>query len=36
MRKYILYQEALDRGLDKKPEIVKELDAAKMNFLVTE
>ena len=36
VRKYILYQEALDRGLDKRPEIVKELDAVKMNLLVTE
>jgi len=36
VRKYILYQEALDRGLDKKPEIVKELDAVKMNLLIAE
>lgn len=36
VRKYILYQEALDRGLDKRAEIVKELDAVKMNLLVTE
>jgi len=36
VRKYILYQEALDRGLDKKAEIVKELDAVKMNLLIAE
>ncbi|MFA4993634.1 MAG: peptidyl-prolyl cis-trans isomerase [Candidatus Omnitrophota bacterium] len=36
VRKYILYQEALDRGLDKKPEIAKELEAAKMNLLIGE
>lgn len=36
MRKYILYQEALDRGLDKKPEVAKELEAVKMNLLVGE
>ncbi|MDD5560998.1 MAG: peptidyl-prolyl cis-trans isomerase [Candidatus Omnitrophica bacterium] len=36
VRKYILYQEALDRGLDKKPEIAKELEAAKMNLLIAE
>lgn len=36
VRKYILYQEALDRGLDKKPEIVKELEAVKMNLLIAE
>ncbi len=36
VRKYILYQEALDRGLDKRPEVAKELEAAKMNLLVTE
>ncbi len=36
VRKYILYQEALDRGLDKKGDITKALENAKMNFLVTE
>ena len=36
VRKYMLYQEALDRGLDKKPEVAKALEAAKINLLVTE
>ena len=36
VRKYILYQEALDRGLDKRPEVAKELETARMNLLVTE
>ena len=34
VRKYILYQEALDRGIDKNEEIAKILDTTKMNLLV--
>lgn len=36
VRKYMLYQEALDRGLDKNEEIVKDLEYAKRDLLVTE
>ncbi|MDD2689296.1 MAG: peptidyl-prolyl cis-trans isomerase [Candidatus Omnitrophica bacterium] len=36
VRKYILYQEALDRGLDKREEIAKALENAKISLLVTE
>lgn len=36
VRKYILYQEALDRGLDKKEDIAKALENAKISLLVTE
>lgn len=33
-RKYMLYQEALDRGLDKSDEVERELKAAKIDLLV--
>lgn len=36
VRKYILYQEALDRGLDRKEAITKALENTKINLLVTE
>ena len=36
VRKYMLYQEALDRGLDKNKDIVRELEHARINLLVTE
>jgi peptidyl-prolyl cis-trans isomerase C len=36
VRKYILYREALDRGLDKNTDIKRELESSKMNILVTE
>jgi len=36
VRKYILYQEALDRGLDKKEDIVRTLENAKVGLLVSE
>lgn len=36
VRKYILYQEALDRRLDKNKDIVKALERDKMTLLVTE
>lgn len=36
VRKYILYQEALDRGLDKKDSIVKALEKDKRDLLVGE
>ena len=36
VRKYILYQEALDRGLDKRDDIARALENAKMGLLVSE
>lgn len=36
VRKYILYQEALDRGLDKKEDIVRALENTKISLLVSE
>lgn len=36
VRKYILYQEGLDRGLDKREVIVRALENAKISLLVTE
>jgi len=36
VRRYMLYQEALDRGLDKREDLIKELEYAKMNLLVSE
>jgi parvulin-like peptidyl-prolyl isomerase len=36
VRKYILYQESLDRGLDKKEDIVRALENAKISLLVSE
>ena len=36
VRKYILYQEALDRGLDKREDIAKALENAKVSYLITE
>jgi peptidyl-prolyl cis-trans isomerase C len=36
VRKYMLYQEALDRGLDKKEDIIRDLEYAKINLLVSE
>lgn len=36
VRKYILYQEALDRGMDKKPDIASALENAKIGLLVSE
>lgn len=36
VRKYILYQEALDRGLDRNEKITKVLENAKMTLLVAE
>lgn len=36
VRKYILYQEALDRGLDKKEAVVRTLENAKISLLVAE
>ncbi|MFA4889697.1 MAG: peptidyl-prolyl cis-trans isomerase [Candidatus Omnitrophota bacterium] len=36
VRRYMLYQEALDRGLDKREDLVKDLEYARMNLLVSE
>lgn len=36
VRKYMLYQEALDRGLDRKEDIVRALESAKISLLVSE
>ncbi|MBL7150968.1 MAG: peptidyl-prolyl cis-trans isomerase [Candidatus Omnitrophica bacterium] len=36
VRKYILYQEALDRGIENRPEIARALRDAKVSLLVTE
>jgi len=36
VRKYILYQEALDRSLDKKENIAKAIENTKINLLVAE
>lgn len=36
VRKYMLYQEALDRGLDKREDIIRDLEGAKINLLVSE
>lgn len=36
VRKYILYQEALDRGIEKKPEVVRAIENGKVNLVVTE
>ncbi|MBM3249960.1 MAG: hypothetical protein FJZ09_03830 [Candidatus Omnitrophica bacterium] len=36
VRKYILYQEALGRGLDRKPDIQKAIETYKISLLVTE
>lgn len=36
VRKYMLYREALDRGLDKNGDILRELEYTKINLLVTE
>ncbi len=36
VRKFILYQEALDRGLEKKDEVAKALERTKINLLVSE
>lgn len=36
VRKYILYQEALDRGIENRPEIARALRDAKISLLVTE
>ncbi|MEK6727824.1 MAG: peptidyl-prolyl cis-trans isomerase [Candidatus Omnitrophota bacterium] len=36
VRKYILYQESLDRGFDKKEKITKALENAKTSLLVSE
>lgn len=36
VRKYMLYQEALDRNLDRNADVVKELENDKMNLLVAE
>jgi len=36
VRKYILYQEALDRGIDKKPEVIKDVERSKVNIVVSE
>jgi uncharacterized protein YktA (UPF0223 family) len=36
LRKYILYQEALDRGIENREEIARALRDAKMSLLVTE
>jgi peptidyl-prolyl cis-trans isomerase C len=36
VRKYILYQEALDRRLDKKEDIAKALENTKINLLIAE
>lgn len=36
VRKYILYQEALDRRLDRKEDIMRALEDAKISLLVTE
>lgn len=36
VRKYILYQEALDRGLDKKTDILRALEETKISLLVAE
>lgn len=33
---YLLYQEALDRGLDRKEEVARSLEINKVDFLVTE
>ena len=34
--RYLLFQEALDRGLDRNPDVVRALDAYKMGLLVTQ
>lgn len=36
VRKYVLYQEALDRGIDRKPEVVSEIERSKVNIVVSE
>lgn len=36
IRKYVLYQEALDRGLDKRDDIAKAVESAKREILVGE
>src|SRR3989338_3498510 len=36
VRKYILYQESLDRGMDKKENITRALENAKISLLVSE
>ena len=36
VRKYILYQEALDRGLDKKEDIIRALENTKISLVVAE
>jgi peptidyl-prolyl cis-trans isomerase C len=36
VRKYMLYQEALDRGLDKNEDIASDIEYAKMGLLVSE
>jgi hypothetical protein len=35
VRRYMLYQEALDRGLDKKEDVAKDIEYAKINVLVS-
>ena len=36
VRKYMLYQEALDRGMDKKEDMMKAIENAKISLLVSE
>jgi len=36
VRKYVLYQEALDRGIDKKDDVVHSMEEAKVALLVSE
>jgi len=36
VRKYILYKEALNRGIDKKENVVRALEDTKMSFLISE